>query len=405
MVSGICTYGFLVLTARLLGVEDYASFAVAWSLALVIGAGIYVPIEQETSRVVARSAALGHPTAPAVRRMALSCAVLTALTALVVVAAAPLLLPLLDDDVPLLLALVATAPAMAVPFLLRGVLAGRHRFGGYAAVVVVEAVLRLGGVLLVAAVGVRTAAACVAVVAASAALSALPGLMRRSSDSGGAHGRGEAVPGGESTGNGRAVAALVAAALAGQVLLNAGPVLVAVLAEPEERTAASRLLAGLLLARVPLFLFTAVQAAVVPRLTADVARHDLAGFRATVLRLVRLVGATTGVVAVGCLVAGEPLMGLLFGEAFGLPGGQLALLSLGVGCYLVAATAGAALLAVGSHARVARSWLLGLMVLAAVTALVPDLLLRIELGFVVGCAAAAVFLLVDLRAWARRARA
>ncbi len=61
------------------------------------------------------------------------------------------------------------------------------------------------------------------------------------------------------------------------------------------------------------------------------------------------------------------------------------------------ATSAAALLSLGRHGSVALGWLAGVVALALTTAVVDDLLLRIELGFVIGCLAAAVVLTWLLR--------
>lgn len=422
--SGLSTYGYLVLAARALGVEDYAPFAVAWSLALVVAAGVFVPLEQETARAVAVEAARSRPAHDVVRRLgagaaalALACAVLTT------VLAVPLL-PLLDRSVTLLVALGVVGLGLAPPFLLRGLLSGQQRFGAYAVIVVAEGFLRMAGAAVLLALGVRTAAPYLAMVALSAFLSALAGIAvvqlgdRRTGSTGAARpppaaaapasptpaGTGTAVAPRMTRGWG-GLATLVTAALMSQVLLNVGPVLVAFLAQPGERAAASRLLAGMVLARVPLFLFSAVQAALVPRLTGDATREDLDSFRRTVRVLVLGVAGLTAVLCGALLLVGEPLLALLFGDGFRLSGGLLALLAVGVGCYLVAATAGSALLALGRHGALTQGWLLGLATLAGVTALVPDLLARISLGFAAGCAASAVALLAHLRSSvARRSR-
>jgi O-antigen/teichoic acid export membrane protein len=412
--SGLSTYGYLVLSARALGVEAYAPFAVAWSLALVVAAGVFVPLEQETARAVAVEGARGRPPHVVVRRLGVGAAALAAGCALLTAVLALPLLPLLDRSVPLLVALGVVGLGLAPPFLLRGLLSGQQRFGAYSAVVVAEGFLRVSGAAVLMALGVRSAAPYLAMVALSASLSACAGLAvvgTRGRGAGEAPLAAPAATGTRTTAPGRrgngwgGLATLVTAALLSQVLLNVGPVLVALLAQPDERAAASRLLAGMVLARVPLFLFSAVQAALVPRLTGDATRDDLDSFGRTVRVLILGVTALTAVLAGVLLLVGEPLLALLFGADFRLSGPLLALLALGVGCYLVAATAGSALLALGRHGALARGWLVGLATLAVVTAVVPDLLQRIALGFAVGCAASALALLTDLRSSvARRGR-
>ena len=73
-------------------------------------------------------------------------------------------------------------------------------------------------------------------------------------------------------------------------LLNAGPIAATLLADDDQDASSSRQFAyGVLLARIPLFLFQAVQAALLPRLSRLAARGELDEFRAGLRRLLMLV--------------------------------------------------------------------------------------------------------------------
>jgi hypothetical protein len=48
--SAVATYVYLIVVARALGPELYASFSGFWAVVVILGAGVYLPIEQETGR-------------------------------------------------------------------------------------------------------------------------------------------------------------------------------------------------------------------------------------------------------------------------------------------------------------------------------------------------------------------
>ena len=64
------------------------------------------------------------------------------------------------------------------------------------------------------------------------------------------------------------------------MLLNAGPIATTILADPGPEDAGDAFAYGVLMARIPLFLFQAVQAALLPRLSRLAARNELGEFRA-----------------------------------------------------------------------------------------------------------------------------
>jgi peptidoglycan biosynthesis protein MviN/MurJ (putative lipid II flippase) len=62
-------------------------------------------------------------------------------------------------------------------------------------------------------------------------------------------------------------------------LVNAGPLAATLLATDDEKHLVTQFTYGVLLARIPLFLFQAVQAALLPRLSRLAARNEIAEFR------------------------------------------------------------------------------------------------------------------------------
>ena len=89
---------------------------------------------------------------------------------------------------------------------------------------------------------------------------------------------------------------------------------------------------GVLLARIPLFLFQAVQAALLPRLARLAARGEFVEFRAGLRRLLTLVAAIGVIGTVGALVLGAPIVDLVYGAD--LSGRTMAMLALSSAIYM-----------------------------------------------------------------------
>jgi O-antigen/teichoic acid export membrane protein len=167
---------------------------------------------------------------------------------------------------------------------------------------------------------------------------------------------------------------------------------VKVLASPAEQASASRFLASLVIARVPLFLFQAVQASLLPKLAglAGAGRH--AEFRRGLSRLLTAVLVVVAVAVIGAWTLGPWVVRLLFGEGFELGHHDLGLLAAASGAYMVALTFAQALIALSRYLWAALGWLAGVVGFIFVTAVGSDLILRAELGFLAGSLGAAAIL-------------
>ena len=111
------------------------------------------------------------------------------------------------------------------------------------------------------------------------------------------------------------------------MLLNAGPIATTILAEPDQKTEVTAFAYGVLMARIPLFLFQAVQAALLPRLSRLAARSELGEFRAGLKRLLMVVLAVGVVGTIGALVLGPFVIKTFYNAD--LTGRTLAMLALG----------------------------------------------------------------------------
>ena len=95
-------------------------------------------------------------------------------------------------------------------------------------------------------------------------------------------------------------------------LLNAGPIAAGLLAEPDQDALVSAFSYGVLLARIPLFLFQAVQAALLPRLSRLAARGELLEFRAGLKRLIIVVMGIGVIGIAGALLLGTWVIDLVY---------------------------------------------------------------------------------------------
>jgi O-antigen/teichoic acid export membrane protein len=383
VASGLLINVYLAIVARSLPAAEYAYFGAFWSLAQVAGFGMFLSIEQETARMLQTP---GRPLG--VLKATLLTAAAMAVGQLAVVALAwPLLQRTFGGHAIVVVAFGVLCLVSAGQFVVRGALIGMNRMGRHAFIMLVDSLLRVLLAALVAGLVADPGSAGFAwTLTAAIALSHAPqllSLLRRRT-------RASTEP--DPTAGWQtpravwsAVAPLLLGSICAQLLLNGIPVLAPVLARtPAEATAAGQLLAAFTLSRIPLFLVVPLQSALLPMLTG--ALHG--GDRAKLVRLMRLMALgllVLGAAAVGVgWLAGPWLVGLIFGPDYVLGGMHVALLALGVAAYIVLVLVTQVLVASMRHRLVAWSWLSGLAVAALVLAVVPDLLLRAELAFLLG---------------------
>jgi len=190
--------------------------------------------------------------------------------------------------------------------------------------------------------------------------------------------------------------------LAAQALSYSAALGVLVLAQGKaERDAAADFIVGFFIARIPILLFQAIQAALLPKLAGLSGAGKHADFRSGLKKLVMIV---VGVGALG-VVAGAtigPTVGqILFGDKFNLDNLDLTLLFLGSAAFILALTLAQALIALLGHGRALLAWSVGLVLCVGVMALgssatIDDLFRRAELGYLAGCLGAAVMMTVFL---------
>jgi O-antigen/teichoic acid export membrane protein len=384
IVAGVAAYGFLAISARALGPDRYAPLSVLWVLMFVAGPGFFLPLEQEVGRALASRRAQGIGGGPLIRRACLAGGALaTLLVASAGLAREPLLEHLFDDKSLLLVGFTLGLVGYFAEHLTRGTLSGHGRFRPYAELIGSEAVLRLMACALLAMVGVHTAGP-YGLVLGIAPFAAVALALRSERD---LIGPGPDAPWSELS---SALGYLLAASVAAQLLVNAGPLAVKLLASEGEQAAAGRFLNGLVIARIPLFMFQAVQAALLPKLAglAGAGRHQ--DFRHGLRRLMVVVFSIGALGTAGAFAVGPWVVRILFGPGFELTRSDLGYLAAGSAAIMVALALAQALIALSAYPRVVIGWLLGILAFLVVVSADASLLPRVERAFLAGSAVSAV---------------
>lgn len=395
-VFGLSTYGYLGLAGQALGDERFAPLGVLWSVLNAVGIGLFLPFEQEIGRRTAERRARGEGNAPVARQGALAAAALVAVVALLaLVASGPVADRLLAGQVGLVLLLVLAVAGMALAYVVRGLLAGAGRFGSYGAQLAADGVLRVAGAGALAVSGVTDVVPYAVVLALSPVAAVLLTTLRP---------RALVAPGPPQVAS-RAAAALVtlvAASVLSQVLANIGPVIVQLLASADEAAAAGRFTSALVIARVPLFLFAAVQAVLLPGLAALAAAGDLGAFRRRLVLVAAGTGAIGALGTVAVLAVGPELVRVLFGAGFVVDRGVITLIAASGALFMLAQVAAQALLALGADRTVVAGWGAGLVALLLACFLPLPAVDRAAWALVVGSGVAALALAAALVAQVRR---
>ena len=283
---------------------------------------------------------------------------------------------------------------MALAYLVRGVLAGTGRYPRYGVQLTLDGVLRLVGAAIVAWAG-GGAEVFAAVLIVSPVLASAAAVGRPWKDLGGGwRSQGPALGG---------MWHLVAAALVSQALANVGPVAVQMLRGPGDEASAGSLVNALTVARLPLFVFAAIQAVFLPRLAALAARDAGTEFRSTAGGVAWGTAALAAVGVVGAWAVGRPAVRLLFGPTFDMTPAVITVLALSAGLFMIAQVAIQALLARRHDALALIGWSSGLAATLAALALPLPLAMRVAGALAVGSAVSAVcaglLAVRDVRGW------
>lgn len=395
-IAGITIYVFLAISARTLGAERYAPLSAMWAITFLAAPGFFFPLEQEVGRALSARRVRGEGGRPVVIRAVV---IALAFFAMLGIAAAAGAGPLIDDffegETLLFVGFLAALAAYAVEHIARGTLAGNGRFVPYGVVLSAEGIIRMLGAIVLAAAGIATAGP-YGLVVGLAPFVAVALVVPKERD------LLEAGPEAPWSEFSRAFVYLLIGNVLALAMLNIAPLIVTALGNQEEKALAGAVLIGLIVARIPVFMFQAVQATLIPQLAGLAAAGEWHEFRMRLLRLLAALTAVGVVFTAGAAAVGPWVIGTFFGEEFRLGNVDMAYLAAASAAFMLAMALGQALIAISGYRRAAAGWVIGMGVLFLTIAFPGDLLFRAERAFLAGAVASMVAMAIFLAEPVRR---
>jgi O-antigen/teichoic acid export membrane protein len=370
---------------------DYSSLVVLMALLFGLGNGIMQPLEQELARAVSSRRAHGIGPGPVIRRAVVLGAIFAAAVCVLVVVGQFFVK---RDSINgwLVVALLIGLLGFCAGHLTRGTLSSHHRFGAYAAFFGADGLSRMALAAVFGAVGVSA----VGVYGLVFAITPFIGIGVAMARQRGLLEDGPEAPWHELT---KALGWLLLGTASLSLLLQGGTIAVDWLASPSQAEAAGVFTNGLQTARIPLFLFQAVLAALLPKLSRLATTRDYDAFLVSLRRLVFTILALGLVATIAAAALGPFFTEIVFHSDYQLGARDLALLAASFVVIMATICVDQALVALTSHPRMALGWLLALITFVVVTALGNDLFLRVELGLL--CASLTAFAWMTLNLFER----
>ena len=375
LVAGISSYAFFKVGQEALGKEDFKPIVALWFAVFALAPGFFMPIEQEVGRALAHRRALGQGGAHVVRKVIPLAGLFTLVVSLIVLAGSSWMTREFFEGYGIItLALILAFVAYAPTHLARGICSGSGRFVDYGIVMGMDGLSRIVGCVVLWVVGSQVVGA-YAMVVVLAPLIGVGIVLAR----GGLHtDDGPPATWAEITPN---LGWLLAGSVFAAALVNAGPIGVDVLADSSQAEMVTKFGNGVLLARVPLFLFQAVQAALLPRLARLAAHGDLTEFKVAFRHLITVVVGVGAIGVVGAATVGPWALDVVYDG--GIDRRTLTLLALGSALYMLSLATAQAVIALHGHKWVALGWGTAMAAFVLVTWLsTDDLYLRVELAAV-----------------------
>jgi O-antigen/teichoic acid export membrane protein len=389
LVLGAGYYAHLAVAGHSLPASGMANLSVLWSIVFLLGLGVFLPVEQELIRLAAARIAVGEGIGPVVRRACmLSGLILAVILVPLAVAARPLADRLFGGDTAMVTVLGCACVALAVTAVSRGTLAGLGTFGGYGAQLAVDGGLRAAMACALGLAGSHSAVAFGLVLTVAPLLSGALTLGPLLADLR----PGPAAPWRATSAK---LAMLIATMLLAQVIINVAVISTRLLS-PGDPAAVGALLAALVLARVPLFVFTSLQTALLPGLAGAIAAGDRARFRLLLGRACAVVAILGAVAGLPVVIFGPWLIRVLFGARPLLGHASFAWLAAGTLCYMLALVLGQGAMALSRHRDQLLAWVCGVTVLAVITALPGAVTMRVVAAYALGSATVAAALAIVL---------
>ncbi|WP_161790240.1 polysaccharide biosynthesis protein [Streptacidiphilus carbonis] len=403
--GGVCalalaSYVYLAIAGRTLSVDAMAGLSVLWSLAFSVGTGLFLPLEQELTRVVAARRARGEGVKPlALRGVRISASLLLLCLAGLGLFSGPLARLLFRGDRSLVWALGAALAGLSVVHITRGLLAGSGHFRAYGAQLGIDSVLRVILALVLSLAGLTSPLPFALLLSLAPLASVAAGIATtlRTARPG---------PPARPTELRKGLAPLTFSTLLGQVLPNAPVVLAELMTAASMKGSGSSLTAALLSAmiivRLPIFAVASVQPSVLSVLSRAYALGNRASFRR------QLLGATAGAIllgAAGLLLSGGLgpwLATTLFHTPRVLGNADFAVLALGTAGLLLALILSQGQLAMNRQTAQGVAWAVGAAVFVALALLPGSVMERLEASYAGGCWAVALVLALGIVRHLRR---
>lgn len=391
MVAGLCTYAFLAVAGRSLGPSRFASVSALWGFVFILGPGVYTPLQQEVGRALAARRAEGVGGRDVVRKAGLAGGAVTVLLVAGTLAAGGWIVSTFFAGAwGLLFALVIALVGFWLSFLTRGVVSGLGRFERFGALLGGESAIRLAIALGLVLIGVEAPVPFGMAVAWAPFVAA--GLVMFA----GRRPRVAAGPPAPWRDLSRALGWLLASSLLSQLLVNAAILVVRALGGGSASSDAGRFLAALVIARVSLYLFQAVEAVLLPNLAVLVAEGRLVDYRAAMRRLVAIILVLIVVSTAAAFALGPFVVRAMFGPQFVVSRSTMAMLAAASAVYVLASAQSGALIAIGGHKWTAYGWGAACVAFTGVVIAIDDLFWRVEAAYLVGSVVAAVVLTIAL---------
>jgi len=378
LVNGVTAYIFITISSRDLGAEAYSPVALLWALSFLLGIGFFLPLEQETARIVASRVGRGEGVGPVVRLAGQLGGVLALFLLVISLASRQWFTnEFFNGETTLFIGLLLVVTGLGTAHLVKGTLAGLGRFNGYARYIIGEGVGRL---LLVGVVLVFTTKS-VGAYGLAIGLAPFLGIFIATTKQKEVFTPGPKAKVGDLS---RALGSLLVASVATALVLNASPLAVQILATDQEIDESGKFLNALLVARVPLFFFQAVQAALLPRLSRLAGQEKFLELWRELKRLLSLVVGLGAAAVLFMGLLGPQIVVFAFGEEFRVSHGDMALLACSSAGLMIALSLTQALIACKAQGRMATAWVVGVGVFPVALLIAKNhLFLRVEIALII----------------------
>ena len=159
LVAGIATYAFFKVGEVALGEEAFKPIVALWFATFALAPGFFLPLEQELGRALSHRKAVGQGGRPVVRRIVILGSGITGIVLVAMLIASPQITKhYFSGDWWMMAALATAFVSYAPAHLARGVCAGTGRFRSYAFVMGSDGVIRIAACVVLATLGIDSAA-------------------------------------------------------------------------------------------------------------------------------------------------------------------------------------------------------------------------------------------------------